>query len=287
MNGQTNQEASISNPQQRERTNWWCRLFSNKHNYHRCDAECKQSGSNSPTWFRFYSQFSYEGATLCPDHGSIYYNVLRLTDLDTSFTGEGQFYYVQIKNHSSLAIWISRHPPLGNKADIRTVSRLGHFPLPATLMWHPSLPLVPSVSKQPTGPRQLQDSACAGTRAGASKDRNLLLRGVGTVRFWRRSKPRRRLFGCRSGKLGESSILQRRKAGFKVLRWCVDPETRNQATNWPGFFYYTQFKFFLFSFFLLVLGIQLGAFSMLVSTLPGSYPQPYHRKLFQIPQKWT
>lgn len=47
---------------------------------------------------------------------------------------------------------------------------------------------------------------------------------------------------------GESYILQMRKAGFKVLSWCVDPETRNQAMNWltPTFSYHTQFNFFLF-----------------------------------------
>lgn len=207
----------------------------------------------SHTWFRLYSQFSYDGATLCPNHSSVYYNVLRLTNLDASFTREGQFYYVQIKNHSSLAIWISRHPPLGNKADIRAISRLGHFPLPEILMWHPHCHWCyqwASSQQRPGSGRTVRVLAPGLDLA----DRNLLLRGVDTVRFWRRSKHRRRLFSCTSGKLGESSILQRRKAGFKVLRWCVDPETRNQATNWPGFFFFFSIipslnSFFFLSFF--------------------------------------
>lgn len=104
---------------------------------------------------------------MCPDHGSVYYNGLRLSDLGTSFNHESQFYYIQIKNYSSLTILLPRHPTLGNKADIRAISHLGHFPLQAILMCTPSLPLVPSVSKQPAGTRKLQDSACAGTRAGS------------------------------------------------------------------------------------------------------------------------
>lgn len=166
--------------------------------------------------------FQYEGATLCPDQSSAYYNILRLIALYTNLTHENQFYYVQSKNYGSLAVWTPRHPTLDNKADTRVVSHRGQSLFShcrqywCTTSW---TPLVPWVSKQAVGTGQLQVSR---PHAGSSKDRNLILRGVNAVRFWRLPKHRRQLLSCRHGRPGRAIHFTDEKSrvqGAQLMCW--------------------------------------------------------------------
>lgn len=134
----------------------------------------------------------------------------------------------------SLVVCIPRHPTLDNKADTGAISHLGHLlsysrQYRCATSW---LPLVPWVSKREWGP--------GGCRSGY-----MLVPGLDLARI-------EISFSCESILLdsgdylstganalvadledqGEPYILQMRKAGFKMLSSCVNPQTRNQATDW-------------------------------------------------------